>query len=119
MARIMLATQNDELRRYLAEKLKKSGHTVTRVADLGAALTILEEAAYDMLLTSVDAANTQELDFARAAQEIDPDMRIMFITGFAAVAVKRPAESRDTDDPLSQPVHLIQLPKEVERLVAA
>ncbi len=119
MAQVMLASRNDELRAYLAEKLKKRGHAVTRVADLDAALTILGEAAYDMLLTTVDMSKPEELDFARTAQEIDPEMRIMFITGFSAVAVKKPDEDRDDDVLLGEPVHLIRLPEAVERLVAA
>lgn len=119
MARVMLATRNDEMRAYLAEKLKRCGHAVTRVSDLDAALTILEEAAYDMLLTSVDMSKPEELEFARAAQEIDPEMRIMFMTGFSAVAVKRPDEDRSADILLGEPVHLIRLPNVVERFVAA
>jgi len=119
MAQVMLATRNDELRAYLAEKLKKCGHAVTRVADLDAALTILGEAAYDMLLTTVDMSKPEELDFARTAQEIDPEMRIMFITGFSAVAVKKPDEDRMDDVLFGEPVHLIRLPEAVGRLVAA
>ena len=119
MAQVMLASRNDELRAYLAEKLKRCGHAVTRVADLDAALTILGEAAYDMLLTTVDATKPEEIDFARTAQEIDPEMRIMFITGFSAVAVKRPDEDRTMDALLGEPVHLMRLPEAVERLVAA
>ncbi len=119
MAQVMLASRNDELRAYLAEKLKRRGHAVTRVADLDAALTILGEAAYDMLLTTVDMSKPEELDFARTAQEIDPEMRIMFITGFSAVAVKKPDEHRNDDVLLGEPVHLIRLPDAVERLVAA
>ncbi len=119
MAQVMLATRNDELRSYLCEKLKRCGHAVTRVADLDSALTILGEAAYDMLLTTVDMSKPEELEFARTAQEIDPEMRIMFITGFSAVAVKRPDEDRSTDALLGEPVHLMRLPEAVERLVAA
>lgn len=119
MAQVMLATRNDELRAYLAEKLKKCGHAVTRVADLDTALTILGEAAYDMLLTTVDVSRPDDLEFARTAQEIDPEMRIMFITGFSAVAVKKPDENRMDDVLFGEPVHLIRLPEAVESLIAA
>ena len=119
MAQVMLATRNDELRSYLGQKLKRCGHSVTRVADLDAALTILGEAAYDMLLTTVDTNRPDEIEFARTAQEIDPEMRIMFITGFSAVAVKRPDEDQNLDTMLGEPVHLMRLPEAVEQLVAA
>jgi len=119
MATIMLATKDDELRSYLAQKLKRSGHTVTRVADFNSALTILEEAAFDMLLTSINAADQEDVEFVRNAQDIDPDMRIMFITGFSAIAVRRPDEHQKGDDVLSKPLHLTRLPAEVDNLVAA
>lgn len=119
MARVMLATKNDEMRSYLARTLKRAGHCVTRVADYDAALTILEETEYDLLLTTVDAEDANELAFARTAQQIDPDMRVMFITGFSAVAVKRPDEDRTADCIFGEPVHLRSLPEEVGRLVAA
>lgn len=120
MARIMLAMHDDEMRSYLAQRLKKCGHAVTRVSNFEAALTILDEAAFEMLLTSIDATKPSEIDFARTAQEIDPEMRIMFITGFSAIAVKRPEERRDAESMLDgKPVHLMTLANEVDRLVAA
>ena len=120
MARIMLATRNDEIRAYMARRFKACGHAVTRVSDYDAALTILEETEYDLLLTTVDAENAEELTFAKAAQQIDPDMRVMFITGFSAVAIRRPDEPPCSEDGLfGQPVHLGRLPEEVTRLVAA
>lgn len=119
MARVMLATKNDEIRAYLARKLKRGGHCVTRVSDYDSALTILEETEYDLLLTTIDAENADELAFAREAQQIDPEMRVMFITGFSAVAIKRPDEDRTTDSLFGEPVHLGRLPQEVTRLVAA
>ena len=119
MARVMLATKNDEMRSYLARTLKRAGHCVTRVADYDAALTILEETEYDLLLTTIDTENADELAFARTAQQIDPEMRVMFITGFSAVAIKRPDEDRTMDGLFGEPVHLRQLPEEVGRLIAA
>lgn len=119
MAHVMLATKNDEMRSYLARSLKRAGHCVTRVADYDAALTILDETEYDLLLTTIDSENADELTFARTAQQIDPDMRVMFITGFSAVAIKRPDEDRTVDGLFGEPVHLRSLPQEVGRLIAA
>ena len=120
MAQIMLVTKNDDLRLLLASKLRLAGHDVVRVCDFDSALTILSEIEYDILLTSVCIdSSEEEIDFARSAQEIDPDMRIMFITGFSAVAIKRPGEKKSGDDPLNNPVHLINLPEQIDQLIAA
>ncbi|WP_018633242.1 response regulator [Neomegalonema perideroedes] len=119
MATVMLATRNDDMRGYLAAKLKRSGHAVSRVADYHSALTLLEENAYDVLLTTVEADSSDELDLARAARRIDPDMRVMFITGFSAVALMPPAEEGARGMTLGEPVHLNRLGEELRRLVRA
>lgn len=120
MATVMLATRNDDMRAYLAAKLKRSGHAVSRVADYRSALTLLEENAYDVLLTTVEADSSDELDLARAARRIDPEMRVMFITGFSAVALMPPPEGAEARSmTLSEPVHLNRIGEELQRLVRA
>lgn len=120
MARVMLATPDDMMRRYLGEKLKRVGHFVTRVADLDVAMTILCESAHDILLVSVEEDESVGLNFAHEARRLDPDMGVMFITGFALV----PLIMRDDDedglfDRLGAPAHLNQLVLEVGRMLAA
>ena len=119
MATVMLATRNDDMRGYLAAKLKRAGHAVSRVADYHSALTLLEENAYDVLLTSVEADSSDELDLARAARRIDPEMRVMFITGFSAVALEPSKDGLGKPMTLSAPVHLNRLGEELRKLVRA
>ena len=56
---------------------------------------------------------------ARQAAEIDPGMKIMFITGFAAVALNPANRAPEDAKILSKPFHLRDLVQEVERMVAA
>ena len=51
--------------------------------------------------------------------EIDPGMKIMFITGFAAVALNPVNRAPEDAKILSKPFHLRDLVQEVERMVAA
>jgi two-component system cell cycle response regulator CpdR len=55
---------------------------------------------------------------ARQAAQAQPELRIMFITGFAAVALSA-AQSAPQAKVLSKPVHLRDLVAEVERMIAA
>jgi len=59
------------------------------------------------------------IEVARIAAARQPDLKIMFITGFAAVALaagdRAPAGARV----LSKPVHLRDLVGEVEKMMAA
>lgn len=120
MARIMLITGDEMIRRYIGEKLKRAGHFVTRVADPDVALTILSESIHDALLLGVDADEDEALSFAAEALEIDPEMRLLFIAGFALVPLM---STMDDDgglyDKLGEPTHLNQLVSEVGRMLAA
>lgn len=121
MSRIMIVTQDDVIRSFLAKRLSRAGHFVTKVSDFDAAITILCESSYDLLLTSVDTNDHEGLLLANEARHIDPDIRVMFLTGFSAVSLEdAPPESVDEDFPtLSSPIHLKYLVDEVARLLLA
>ena len=59
------------------------------------------------------------LDWARRAAELDPALKIMFITGFAAVALHPDSEAPRDAKILSKPFHLRDLVSEVDRMIAA
>ena len=55
------------------------------------------------------------IELAQKAATVAPDMRVMFITGFAAVALKAGRKTPDAKV-LSKPFHLKDLVAEVDRL---
>ena len=59
------------------------------------------------------------IELARRASELDPDIKIMFITGFAAVALNSDSEAPKNAKVLSKPVHLRELVSEVNKMLAA
>ncbi len=59
------------------------------------------------------------IELARRASEIDPELKIMFITGFAAVILNNEQSAPKEARVLSKPFHLKDLVREVERLLAA
>jgi two-component system cell cycle response regulator CpdR len=123
MARIMLTTTDNVLRRYLAEKLKRAGHFVTRVDDYDVALTLLCETYHDVLLAGVDNDEARGLAFAHEARLIDPEMRVIFITGFALVPLIAGDGEIDEGvgfgDQLGEPQHLSQLVDAISEHLAA
>ena len=50
---------------------------------------------------------------------VQPDLRIMFITGFAAVALAAKDSAPEGAKVLSKPIHLREIVTEVERMIAA
>ena len=59
------------------------------------------------------------IELARRASELDPDLKIMFITGFAAVTLNTDIAAPKDARVLSKPFHLKDLVREVDRLLAA
>ena len=113
--RILLAEDDESIREYLARALERTGYDVDSVDNGLAALPMLEKAEYDLLLTDIVMPGMDGIELAQKTTQIAPKMRIMFITGFAAVALrsnKTPAHAKV----LSKPFHLKDLVLEVDRM---
>lgn len=115
MTRILLAEDDTSMRVYLSRALEKVGYLVTAVDRGTEALPILERERFDLLLTDIVMPEMDGIELVQKAAAIDPAMRIMFITGFAAVALKAGKANPDARV-LSKPFHLRDLVAEVDRL---
>jgi len=118
MARILLAEDDGSLRGFLARALVKAGHEVVDCENGDDAIVALDDGPYDLLLTDIVMPGADGIEVARVAAQRQPDLRIMFITGFAAVALSA-AQASPQAKVLSKPVHLRDLVGEVERMIAA
>jgi two-component system cell cycle response regulator CpdR len=115
MIRILLAEDDDSMRVYLARALERTGYHVVAVDNGLAALPLLESEPFDLLLTDIVMPEMDGIELAQKAAEIAPDIRVMFITGFAAVALKAGRKTPDAKV-LSKPFHLRDLVAVVERM---
>ena len=73
----------------------------------------------DIVISDITMPEMDGIELARRATELDPDLKVMFITGFAAVALNPDSEAPKDASVLSKPFHLKDLVSEVERLLAA
>jgi two-component system cell cycle response regulator CpdR len=119
MARILLAEDDDSLRQFLALNLGRAGHEVVAHGDGDSAWEELAGAPFDLLLTDIVMPGLDGIELARRAADAHPGMKIMFITGFAAVALSQKAPAPKEAKVLSKPFHLKDLVAEVERMMAA
>ncbi len=117
MARIVLAEDDEGMRQFLATALARAGHDVTSFPDGRAALAALDR-PFDLLIADIVMPGVDGIELARRARTADPAIRVMFITGFAAVALDggRPVVPHATV--LSKPFHLRELVSNVERILA-
>ena len=72
-----------------------------------------------LLLTDIVMPEMDGIELARKASKLDPDLKIMFITGFAAVALNPDNNAPKDAKILSKPFHLRDLVDQVERMLAA
>ena len=115
MPRILLAEDDESMRQYLARALERVGYVVESVDRGTAALPLLETQAFDLLLTDIVMPEMDGIELAQRAAVLAPGMRVMFITGFAAVALKA-GSTAPTAKVLSKPFHLRDLVAEVDRI---
>ena len=119
MANILLAEDDESLRRFLAAALERAGHAVTAFGDGAEAFQCLQFAKFDLLLSDIVMPGLDGIELAKRAANLHPLLKIMFITGFAAVALHPAAETPKHAKVLSKPFHLRDLVQEVERMIAA
>ncbi len=85
--KILLAEDDNDMRRFLSKALENAGFEVSSYDNGLSAYKRLREEPFEMLLTDIVMPEMDGIELARRAAELDPDIKIMFITGFAAVAL--------------------------------
>jgi len=118
---LLLVEDEDALRRAAAEFLSLRGYSVLEAKDGAEALRVSRqyEGTIDLLLTDIVMPEMDGIELARRAAELDPDIKIMFITGFAAVALNADSTAPKHAKVLSKPIHLRDLVNEVNKMLAA
>ncbi len=119
VAKIILAEDDNDMRRFLVKALEKAGHQVTAFSEGASAFEEIKQTTFDLLLTDIVMPVMDGIELARRAAELDPSLKIMFITGFAAVALHPDSRAPKDAKVLSKPFHLRDLVAEVDRMMAA
>jgi two-component system cell cycle response regulator CpdR len=117
--KILLAEDDNDMRRFLVRALSNAGYQVISFDNGRSAYERLREEPFELLLTDIVMPEMDGIELARRATEIDPDLKVMFITGFAAVALNAAQQTPRDAKVLSKPFHLKDLVNEVDRLLAA
>jgi two-component system, cell cycle response regulator CpdR len=118
LRRILLAEDDDSMRGFLERALKAAGYDVVAFDNGKDAFDRLGREPFTLLLTDIVMPLMDGIELARRAAEHDPDLKIMFITGFAAVTLNTDNAAPKDARVLSKPFHLKDLVAEVDRLLA-
>src|SRR5258706_2581453 len=119
MARILLAEDDTDMRRFLVKALQNAGFDVISYDNGLSAYQRLREEPFELLLTDIVMPEMDGIELARRAAELDPDIKIMFITGFAAVALNPGSTTPQQGKVLSEPLHLRELVSDVRQTLSA
>jgi two-component system cell cycle response regulator CpdR len=119
MSKIILAEDDNDMRRFLAKALQNAGYDVVSFDNGLSAYERIREEPFTLLLTDIVMPEMDGIELARRATELDPDLKVMFITGFAAVALNPDNQAPKDAKILSKPFHLRDLVDEIDRMLAA
>ena len=113
--KILLAEDDDAMRTYLERALTSAGYEVKAVDRGTNAVPWLEKENFDLLLSDIVMPEMDGIELAQHCAEVSPQTKVMFITGFAAVALRANKEQPQARV-LSKPFHLRDLVLEVNRI---
>src|SRR6516164_4411949 len=117
--RILLAEDDESMRTFLERALSKAGYEVIGFANGKDAYDRLLHEPFALLLTDIVMPQMDGIELARLASELNPKLKIMFISGFAAVTLTTNTPPPKDARVLSKPFHLKDLVREIDRLLAA
>lgn len=120
MAHILVAEDDASMRHFLTHALEKAGYTVEACEDGVSALAAIQNnTEIDLLLADIVMPGMDGIELAKRANELVPHLKVMFITGFAAVALAQKKDDEPQPEIMSKPFHLKDLVDRVEQLLAA
>ena len=107
MAHILVVEDDDAVRSFVERALEMDGHTVTTADDGGLGLETLQaHGAFDLLLSDIQMPVMDGIALALKASELQPDMPILMMTGYAEQRERAGNLSRVIVDVVSKPFTL-------------
>ena len=115
--RILLVEDEAPVRTFACRALTLRGYEVYEAPEADSALDILATPGVeiDLIISDVVMPGLDGIELARRAAKEQPGIKVMFITGFAAVSLRASREQPHAKV-LSKPFHLRDLVLEVERV---
>src|SRR4051812_21538774 len=107
MAKVLIAEHNQTLSSYLAASLKKAGHFIEIADNYLDAWRASSQDAFDVLMVDVVMPGIDGFVLAQKILQDNPGMQVIFITGFAGVAMDTQATPVYAPAPITmRPFHL-------------
>jgi hypothetical protein len=115
--RILLVEDEPDVRALTGDLLELEGYEVTAVPDAERALEVAEAAAPDLLLTDVVMPGMNGIDLATELSRRLPELRVLFVSGYAEDAPERRGQVVDAAYLLAKPAPASVLVSRVQRAI--
>lgn len=121
MARILIAEDEEGLRRLVARALSQDGHAVVTANDGAEALDLLtrEQGAFELLLTDIRMPIMDGIALALAAARDHPHVSILLMTGYADQRERASGLDALIHDVIAKPFSLATIRTAVRNAIAA
>ncbi len=108
--KILVVDDDDSLRAFLAKAIANEGYDVAEAPDGETAWDMVQANDYDLLLTDIVMPNMDGVELSTKAICHDPNMKIMFMTGFTGMA----STLDDKTTVVAKPFHLKDIVNKVK-----
>lgn len=117
--RVLLCEDDDEVRFFSAETLGELGYEVVEARDAQSAIEALREhGPVDILFTDVVLPGGKTgADLAREAHEIQPELKVLFTTGYARSALDQQQKNAEGIELLLKPFGVEDLAKRLRTML--
>lgn len=118
MAKVLIAEHNNTVASYLANSLRKAGNQIETVDNYLDAWRASAKESFDVLMVDVVMPGIDGFVLAQKALQDNPDMQVIFITGFAGVAMDTQATPVYAPAPITmRPFHLKETANRIRYLM--
>ena len=115
---ILVAEDDGLLREYVSELLRELGYSVLSAPSAKAALGILAQTRrVDLLLTDIVMPGQNGRDLVKAARELRPHLRVIYMTGYSRNAVVHQGRIEEGVELLQKPVSQAELAAKVREVL--
>jgi len=111
---ILLVEDEDPVRMFGARALRSKGYNVTEARNGEQAIELLNESAFDLLITDMVMPKADGAAVVAAARQRMPKIPVICISGYAQESVIREVESLENVNFLAKPFSLRQLASKVK-----
>jgi DNA-binding NtrC family response regulator len=116
-AKILIVDDELIMRESLAGWLQRDGHTVETVPSGEAALDMLKEARFDIMLVDIKMEGISGLDVLQHVKENDPDVAIVMITAYGSIPTAIEAMKNGAYDYMLKPFDPNELGVLIDKII--